>query len=356
MQRILIVKTSAIGDVIHAFSAIDYLKQRFPDAQIDWVVEKASSSFLSSHPFINRVIVIDTKKWRKQIFNPLTWKEMRKARREIREVDYDALFDMQGNIKSALFTFWARAQRKIGFSFASAHEKVNALFIDHKVWVDRRQNIRNQYLGLIMGFLEKKEEHLQTPLQLKITSEEEARLNEILSDHHLNKSPRFMVCFGSRWPNKQLDIPTLCHFLHLIKKELGPSLIFIFGSPEEKTVAEQLSAEFKAESLVVGNLSLPLWQVLMSRIDCVLTIDSAALHLCATTGTPSFSVFGPSKAEIYKPPGKMHEAVQGPCPYGRTFVKHCPILRTCKTGLCLKGISADTLSDEFLRFWRKLHF
>jgi heptosyltransferase-1 len=79
-------------------------------------------------------------------------------------------------------------------------------------------------------------------------------------------------------------------------------------------------------------------------------MDSATLHLCGTTSTPSFSLFGPSSASIYKPLGEHHVAFQGSCPYGRTFVKRCPILRTCKTGACMKDLTAKRIFQDLEKF------
>jgi heptosyltransferase-1 len=82
-------------------------------------------------------------------------------------------------------------------------------------------------------------------------------------------------------------------------------------------------------------------------MDCVIAMDSAALHLCGTTLTPSFSVFGPSAASIYKPLGSQHTHVQGFCPYKQEFIQRCPLLRTCKTGACIKNLQAEELFQHF---------
>ena len=101
-------------------------------------------------------------------------------------------------------------------------------------------------------------------------------------------------------------------------------------------------------------MSLPLWQHFMYLVDGVISVDSAALHLCGTTTTPSFSLFGPSSALAYRPLGSKHDAFQGTCPYGTTFDKRCPSLRTCETGACLKEVSPDVLFGQFQQFWNNL--
>ena len=126
-----------------------------------------------------------------------------------------------------------------------------------------------------------------------------------------------------------------------------PLFLFIFGNEEEKRIAESLDVHFNERSIPVGDLSLPLWQALMWEMDGVIAVDSAALHLCGTTQTPSFSVFGPTLPSYFKPMEPRHVAVHGSCPYGRTFSSQCPVLRTCATGACIRQLPADELFHSF---------
>ena len=104
-----------------------------------------------------------------------------------------------------------------------------------------------------------------------------------------------------------------------------------------------LHAQFPEKSTLLPKMTLPVWQRLMCEMDLICTVDSSALHLAATTNTPTYSFFGPSSSSIYKPVGDSHNSIQGPCPYGKTFAKRCPALRSCKTGACLKGLKIKEL-------------
>ena len=86
---------------------------------------------------------------------------------------------------------------------------------------------------------------------------------------------------------------------------------------------------------------------MMDRMDLVLCVDSGPLYLAATTTTKTFSIFGPSSAHIYKPSGSNHNAFQNGCPHNILFVKRCPILRTCKTGACMKETCPSSLINFF---------
>ena len=107
---------------------------------------------------------------------------------------------------------------------------------------------------------------------------------------------------------------------------------------------------------LLAKMRLPLWQQFMARMDGVLSVDSSALHLAATVNVPSFSVFGPSRASLYQPVGKNHHSFQALCPYGKSFDKRCPILRSCSTGACLKELSYEELIKTFFSWYEHLEF
>lgn len=344
-KKILIMKTSAIGDVIQSLSVIEYLKQIYPGCTIDWVVEKKCASLLHAHPNLCRVLEIDTQKWRKR---PLFYrKEVAAFIKMLREISYDLLFDLQGNSKSGFFTSFADAEIKVGYDWNSTSEKPNWFVLTTSVPVAQKGPMVERYRQLIYNYtgiaFEKRGD-----LKLNLTQNEEARLSQLLTLGSVK--PRIMICFGSNWSNKQLTFGQLEAFIASIVQMLSPSLFFIYGNEKEKVQAEKLAEKFSG--FAVGEMSLPLWQQLMSHMDALITMDSAALHLCATTATPSFSLFGPSSAAVYKPAGEKHVAFQGSCPYGMRFDKRCPKLRSCATGACLKEASPERLVELFQHFWR----
>ena len=155
-----------------------------------------------------------------------------------------------------------------------------------------------------------------------------------------------MVCPGSKWVNKQLKAETLIAFLKKIEGELKASFLLVWGDALEKELCEELNAHLKI-SHVVDKLPLAVWQNLMNEADLVIAVDSSALHLCGTTTTPSFSIFGPTAPKVFKPIGERHFAIQGKCPYGMVFEKQCPLLRSCPTGACIKEMTAEELFQAF---------
>lgn len=328
-MRYLIVKTSAFGDIIHAYPVVELLKECDPNAQVDWVVEKRMSALVKGHPLVDRCIEVDTKSWRKKFL----WKEFRAFLKSLRQERYDAVFDLQGNIKSGLITFFSRACHKVGFGFKSAPEAVSALFYSERFNPPKGQNVRDDYLLLAQQFLGTDKRAATTTL---------LQLTEQIEDY----SGAWLIAPGSNWVNKQLTYEQLVAFLTHCQSEFSPKFIFLCGSEAEKTQALKLVATFPGSRLLYKP-TLAVLQHSMAKLDLAITMDSLPLHLAASAQCPTFSFFGPSSSSKYNPPGVSHGVFQGSCPYGITFEKRCPRLRTCPTGACLREVSPDSLFAAF---------
>ena len=342
-KHFLIVKTSAIGDIIQSFPVIEYLREKFPGCAIDWALEKRYEDLLTAHPFVRQVFTMDSYHLRKKWYHPSTLKELFAFRRKLQGFSYDAIFDLQGNAKSALITSFAKGSAKIGFGWKSVPEKLNLLVTSHRFNVSESVNIQKRYLSLVQSYFQDAGSFTPQGVTLHLSPKEEDTLSHFNFDHHMN----IMVAFGSKWENKQLSPDTLIKFLQKIDHNYKPYFFFVWGSIKEKEEAERLTHLFPERSCMLGNLSFALWQGIMCRMHSVIAMDSAALHLSGTTDTPSFSVFGPSASSVYKPLGSQHAHIQGACPYNEKFIQRCPILRTCKTGACMKNLQAEELFKQY---------
>jgi heptosyltransferase-1 len=329
-MKFLIIKTSSLGDIIQTFPVIDYLKRRYCEAQIDWVVEYEYEEALKAHPDLSRVITFHSRRWRKQLWPAL--REIPRFKKELQKETYDVVFDVQGNTKSALIMACAKGKNKVGFGWKSVPELPSFFAASEHVEVERGIQIQQRYLQLLQKFFQDSTPFFPSEVVLKLNEKELSRL-EILK---VDLAPRIMVACGSRWVNKQLSFSMLQKIVQDLCKQRNPYFYFVSGNAKEREIALQLQSLVPNTSQVVSDLTIPLWQALIREMDLVITVDSAALALCGTTKTPSFSFFGPSLAEVYKPLGEEHRFFQGSCPYGIEFNTRCPRLRTCKTGACLK--------------------
>ena len=148
MPRILFIKTSSLGDVVHNCPAVSDVARCVPDAVIDWVVEEAFAEVAALHAGVRRVIPIAIRRWRSELFSPGTWSEFTAFRATLRAERYDAVVDSQGLVKSALVAALARGPRH-GFDRASVREPFAVRFYDavHAVPPDLHAVERNRRLA-----------------------------------------------------------------------------------------------------------------------------------------------------------------------------------------------------------------
>jgi heptosyltransferase-1 len=132
MVKILVIKTSSLGDIIQTYPTLSYLRSKFPHGQIDWIVESPCAELIQAHPHINSAFLINTKSWRRSLFNAGTFKEIGDFRQRLRAQVYDVIFDLQGNLKSGMILSQARGKDKVGFGWRSVPEWPNLLFTNRR--------------------------------------------------------------------------------------------------------------------------------------------------------------------------------------------------------------------------------
>ncbi len=342
-MKFLIVKTSSLGDIVHTYPVLHYLKNRFPEAHIDWVVEHSFAELVRTHPNINQTLTVSTKTWRRG----KDLKSFSEFYKQLRMQQYDAVFDLQGNCKSGLITFFSRSKNKVGFAKSSVAEWPNLLFTNRRFNSVPGRNIREDYLGLVKSYFG--DDSITSPAKtiLNLTQQQSEALSSILKDPLLDGRKIVMVCPGSAWANKKMTDEALVNLLHNVQRKMEPIFLFTWGSELERETSTRLQQQFPRNSLLLDRLALPLLQRLMNEMDLVIAMDSLPLHLAGTTDAATLSVFGASSALKYQPAAEQNKAFQGVCPYGRTFEKRCPILRTCKTGACIRSLTGN--EDELLQ-------
>src|SRR5664279_5394051 len=110
-RRLLLIKTSSLGDIIHNLPAITDIRAHFPDMEIDWVVEENFADIPLLHPAVNSVIPIAIRRWRCNLFSKKTWQEIIACKRKLRAKSYDFVLDTQGLFKSAVIGIFAHGAR-----------------------------------------------------------------------------------------------------------------------------------------------------------------------------------------------------------------------------------------------------
>ena len=134
-MRILLVKTSSLGDVVHNLPVASDIVRHVPGAVIDWVVEEGFAELPRLHPGVHRTIPVAVRRWRRSLFSGATWKEIRSVRAELQDTHYDAVIDTQGLLKSAVIASWATGPCS-GFDSSSAREPLASRLYQRTFAVD----------------------------------------------------------------------------------------------------------------------------------------------------------------------------------------------------------------------------
>lgn len=147
-MRILLVKTTSLGDVIHNLPVVSDLKRQFPDATIDWCVESSFAEIPALHPGVNQIIPVAVRRWRRQLLSASTWRDIQAARQALRAHPYDAIIDTQGLLKSVLIARQARGPH-LGYSRESIREPLAARWYDQTFAIPRGAHavLRNRWLA-----------------------------------------------------------------------------------------------------------------------------------------------------------------------------------------------------------------
>lgn len=278
MPRLLIVKTSSLGDVVHNLPILADIRAHHPDMQFDWVVEESFMDIPALHPAVDGVIPVALRRWRKRPLSAATWHEMAAFRRQLRAQRYDCVLDSQGLLKSALIAASARGERH-GHDRQSAREPLAALFYDRRHAVPRNQHavVRNRQLAaLALGYplpSTPPDYGLQagTPPALALPERYLVGLHATSRDSKLWPQPRW-VALGERLAAD------------------GIRLLLPWGSAAEQQRAQAIAAQVPGCE-VLPRLRIRELAGLIAGACGVVGVDTGLVHLAAALGVPTVALY-----------------------------------------------------------------
>ena len=282
MRRILLVKTSSLGDVVHNFPVATDLRARYPDAQIDWAVEKSLAELPALHPAISQVIAVEPRRWRRQLLSAATWTQIGEARRRLHERGYDVVIDTQGLIKSACIARLAPGTR-YGLDWVSAREPL-LLFYDRTFRVSWKQHAveRNRQLAaLALGY------SCAMPPQYGIAPPAVAA--DTFAWLHPAGHPYAALLHGTSahaklWPEHQwIKLGDQLHHLGLLP-------VLLWGSDEERSRSERIAKVLKS-ALVAPRMPLSIAAAFLAGARAVFGVDTGLTHLAVALGVPTIGIY-----------------------------------------------------------------
>lgn len=275
-MQLLIVKTSSMGDVVHALPAVSDLLAHCPGASVDWLVEAPFAAIPQMHGGVRRVLPMAWRKWRRKLFQRSTWQAMGQVRHELRDRRYDLVIDLQGLVKSALWGLQAHGPL-VGYDRRSVREPLAAMFYQRSVAVARDEHAVQrcrQLASMLLGY----------PM------------------------PRSAPDFGLQVPRTSWPMPAA--FGVLIpnasrKEKLWPEMrwvavgrklrshgltpVVLWGTEAEQTMAERIAADCGGTVppfLKVGEMA-----AVLAKARQVVGLDTGFSHLAAALGRPTIGIY-----------------------------------------------------------------
>ncbi len=281
-MRVLLIKTSSLGDVIHALPALTDAARAIPGIRFDWVVEEGFAEIPAWHPAVGEVIPVAIRRWRKHLWQTFRSGEWRRFKQRLRATHYDRVIDAQGLLKSAWLTRYVAAP-VAGLDKDSAREPLASRFYDQTHSVARDQHAverLRQLFAQALGYT--------VPAGLGDYGLDRRRL----PGEHAETAPFVLFLHGTTWDTKHW--PEL-YWRQLAERlgEQGLQVRLPWGNPAEKARAERI-AHGLANAQVLPKLNLAgVAQVLASAQACV-AVDTGIGHLAAALDVPTVSLFGPT--------------------------------------------------------------
>jgi len=337
-MNILIVKLSALGDVVQTIPAFEALRNHYSSAHISWLVEEEVASLLQYYPGLDEVMVCRRRSWLKELRNPLLWPkvclDILRFCGSLRQRYYDVIIDLQGLLKSAIWVGLARGGRKIGFdrtregSWRFLNERLPPYDPDRHA-LARYLDV-TRYLGASVDSV-----RVHDPWTLS----EEDLMRRRLSQITPNSSPPLVVCHPiSRWPTKLWPEANFTRLAVELVKRLQATVVFTGSRQDRDTIARIIEgAGVGGLYNWAGTTNLRELAYVCKHATVVVSTDSGPMHLAAVLGTPVVALFGPTAPWRTGPYGAAHRVLRADRDCSPCFKKSCDTVE-CMTALKVEDV------------------
>ena len=289
-MRILLVKTSSLGDVVHNLPVASALHASFPEAQIDWVVEEGFADIARLHPAVDRVIAVALRRWRHRLGSAETWREVAAFRRELRVRAYDLVLDSQGLIKSALIARLAvltPAGERVGYAAEAAREPLAARLYQRGIGIPKNLHavLRNLWLAAAAC-----DQAPDEDVDYGIAA-------SALTAAWLPPAPYALLLTASSREDKSWQAPAWLELAASLSAQ-GLSLVLPAGSESERRDAQKLAAGMGDGAVVAPQLSLAQIAGLCAGAALIVGVDTGLTHLACALGRPTLCLFAGSEPAL----------------------------------------------------------
>jgi 3-deoxy-D-manno-octulosonic-acid transferase/heptosyltransferase-1 len=335
--NILIVKLSAIGDVIHTLPALNAVRNYYPNANITWLVEEDAAPLVQGHEALDRVIVSKRKRWLKALRSLSflnTVQEVCGFIKALRDTRYDMILDFQALLKSGILIALARGQRKIGFGKGLEHMEHSYIFLNEHipaVYMEIHALSRGMVLLNAVGIPTNEVEY-----KLPVSEHDRKNIDELMKQLGIN-GVKSLVAINpvAKWETKLWPNKKFAELADMLIDQYDMKIVFT-GGIKDYSIIQAITSSMKGRAInFAGKTTLTELAALYKKAALVISTDTGPMHLAAAMGTPVVALFGPTAPWRTGPYGRGHQIITAGLECSPCFK------RRCETTDCMYQISMD---------------
>jgi 3-deoxy-D-manno-octulosonic-acid transferase/heptosyltransferase-1 len=340
--RILIVKLSAIGDVVHTLPALNALRRHYPKAYIAWLVEEAAADLIKGHPALDRVLVSQRKTWLAGLKTPerkIYLNRMMDFVKQLRDTRYDMIFDFQASLKGAILIALVRGRSKIGFGPGMEHQEHSYLALNHRIPMISMETHALERGLLMLHAVGISQDAIEYRLPIDQQSRLKARAWIETSCGNAKQKP-IAINPMAKWETKLWPLERFAQLADQLIERFQIPVCFT-GSPGDRPPIESIIKSMHHEAAnLAGRTSLIELAAFYQQMSCLVSTDTGPMHIAAAVGTPVVAIFGPTAPWRTGPYGQGHKVVTADLPCKPCFK------RTCDTTGCMASIKVDDVFQQ----------
>jgi heptosyltransferase I len=338
INKIGIIKLGSIGDIIHTLPVSYILRKNFPDAKIDWIVERKSLEILTGNRYIDNIVVIDTKAWRKYPFGKTTIKAVIGLWQYFKEASYDVVFDFQGLIKSGIISYLTKAPVRVGFDPKECREKLNHVFMSLNATIaGEKAHVIQKNLN-ILKTIDLDVYEVEFPFTL--SNGDEKPILQFFQENDLSDNDIIAAVDPSAgWITKCIELELLAKVVDYLALSKGCKVVLMWG-PGEQDKALKIREKSLSNPLILCQTNLKNLAAFLKRCNLMISPDTGPMHLAAALGVKCIGIYGPSCPFKNGPFGENNLFVS-------RFVDCSPCYkRKCDDLKCMKTITFDDIKEK----------
>lgn len=308
-MRVLVVKTSSMGDVIHTLPAVTDAANAIESIEFDWLVEEDFAEIPRWHPAVKRVIPVALRRWRKNIIKNLFSEEFANFRKQLKLYQYDYIIDAQGLMKSAVLARMANGKVH-GQSFKSAREPWAAGLYHYQYPITKQKHA-----------IERVRKLFAKVLNYKISGPLDYGINVTRSKSTQFRKPKVMLLHGTTWRSKCWPA-TYWQRLATLLAQQGYYIYIPSGNTEEYERAKLIAGNLK-DVKVMQRKSISELAKIIYNVDWVVAVDTGFAHLAAALNVPTISIYGATDSKKTGARGKSQLQLQADQDCSPCFSRRC---------------------------------